>query len=318
MENKVNAPNGGEYYSGTEKVSVKNFAKALELEVYYEGRGELLLQSLNVSRPGLQLAGYFKHFDHARIQVIGKVEYEYLLSCPAAERQNNLDQLFSRDIPCIIFSRGLEVLNDVREAAEKYSCPIFRSDKITTILINDITIYQNELLAQTKVVHGVLVDVFGIGILIMGKSGVGKSEIALELVNRGHRLVADDSVIIKNINDQLIGKAPEKIRYYMEIRGIGIINVQQMFGPGSIRPEKGIDIIAELSPWEEGKHYDRIGNEDMYEEILGIEKLKIVIPVTPGRNIPIVLETAARKYRLKQAGYDAAKDLMESIFGDNN
>ncbi|MBQ7643291.1 MAG: HPr(Ser) kinase/phosphatase, partial [Clostridia bacterium] len=199
----------------------------------------------------------------------------------------------------------------------KYGCPLFRSGKITTVLINEITIYQNELLAPTKVVHGVLLDIFGIGTLITGRSGVGKSEIALELVNRGHRLVADDSVILKNINDQIIGKAPERIRYYMEIRGIGIINVQQMFGPGAIRPEKRVDIIVELSPWAEGNTYDRIGYEENYEEVLGIQKPKIVVPVSPGRNIPVILETAARKYRLKQAGFDASTDLMKSVFGDN-
>ena len=204
---------------------------------------------------------------------------------------------------------------ELKELCEKYECPLLRSEKITTVLINDITAYKSEALAPTHVVHGVLVDVFGIGILIVGKSGVGKSEIALDLVNRGHRLVADDSVIIKNINDKLIGKSPRNIRYFMEIRGLGIINVQQMFGPGAISPSKTIDIVAELSPWETGKGYERIGNEDVYEEILGEKILKVTIPVTPGRNIPIVLETAARQYRLKQAGYDAAAELMKSVFG---
>lgn len=298
-----------------ETITVAEFAKALELEVVYEGRGSITLSSISVSRPGLQLTGYFKHFDHSRVQVIGKAEHEFLSSPGKAAKLANVEELFSRDIPCLIFSRELSISDDVLNLAGKYKCPVLRSDKITTVLVNEITLYQSELLAPTEVMHGVLVDVFGIGILIIGKSGVGKSEIALELVSRGHRLVADDSVVIKNINDQLVGKAPERIRYYMEIRGIGIINVQQMFGPGSIRPEKGIDIIAELSPWEEGKHYDRIGNEEAYEEVLGIPKLKVTIPVSPGRNIPIVLETAARQYRLKQAGYDASKDLMNQIFG---
>ncbi len=297
-------------------VSVNEFAKALELEVLSAGRGEMRLESISVSRPGLPLAGYFKFFDHKRVQVIGNAEHEFLHSIGKEISKKNLDELFSRDIPCLIFSRNLEVGEDTLKCAEKYGCPILRSGKVTTVLINEITIYQNELLAPTKVVHGVLLDVFGVGILIIGKSGIGKSEIALELVHRGHRLVADDSVILKNINDQIIGKAPEKIRYYMEIRGIGIINVQQMFGPGAIRPEKSVDIVAELSPWAEGKTYDRIGNEEIYEEILGIDKLKIVIPVTPGRNIPVVIEAAARKYRLKQAGHDAAADLVASVFGN--
>lgn len=299
-----------------ESVSVKSFAKALDLEIVYEGRGEVKLSSISVSRPGLLLSGYYDHFDNSRIEVLGHAEHEYVAALCEERRNSVMEELFKRDIPCLIISRNLDFMPETIKFAQKYSCPLFRSSKVTTVLINDLTIYQSELLAPTEVVHGVLMDVFGIGILITGKSGVGKSEIALELINRGHRLVADDSVIIKNINDQLIGKSPEKIRYFMEIRGIGIINIQQMFGPGSIRPSESIDIIAELSPWEEGKTYDRIGTEDSYEPILGIDTLKVVIPVTPGRNIPVVLETAARKYRLKQAGYDPAKALMESVFGD--
>lgn len=300
------------------KVSVAEFARSLELEVVFEGRGEVPLQSISVSRPGLQLSGYLKHFDATRIQVLGHAETEYLRELGKEKRLSMIEALFERNIPCLIIARGLEFSEEIIEGAKKYNCPLFGSPKITTVLINDVTIYQSEILAPTEVMHGVLVDVFGVGILITGKSGVGKSEIALELVNRGHRLIADDSVIIKNINDQLIGKSPEKIRYYMEIRGIGIINIQRMFGPGSVRPDKGVDIIAELSPWEQGKNYDRIGINEQYEEILGINIQKVVIPVTPGRNIPIVLETAARKFRLKQEGYDPAADLMQSVFGDGD
>ncbi|MCI6444042.1 MAG: HPr(Ser) kinase/phosphatase [Clostridia bacterium] len=296
-------------------VSVNEFAKALDLEIVFEGRGEISLQSISVSRPGLQLSGYLKHFDATRIQVLGHAEYEYMREMQKDKRDAMIDALFRENIPCLIIARGLEFSAETINVAKKYNCPLFRSAKITTVLINDITIYQSELLAPTEVMHGVLVDVFGVGILITGKSGVGKSEIALELVNRGHRLIADDSVVIKNINDQLIGKSPEKIRYYMEIRGIGIINIQRMFGPGSVRPDKGVDIIAELSPWEQGKNYDRIGINEQFEEILGIKIQKVTIPVTPGRNIPIVLETAARKFRLRQEGYDPASDLMESVFG---
>lgn len=299
------------------RVSVNDFAKELELKVISKGRGEIVLSSISVSRPGLQLSGYFVHFDHSRVQVIGNAENEYLKGMKPEKRYKALEDLIKREIPCLIVSRGLEIFPEVIELCEKYDCPLFSSSKITTVLINDVTAYKSEVLAPTQIAHGVFVDVFGIGILIMGKSGVGKSEIALDLVNRGHRLVADDSVIIKNINDKLIGKSPVNIRYFMEIRGIGIINVQQMFGPGAISPSKTIDIIVELSPWEQGKGYERIGNEDVYEEILGQKVLKLNIPVTPGRNIPIVLETAARQFRLKQAGYDAAADLINSVFGAN-
>ena len=301
-----------------EEVSVKDFAKALDLTVAYEGRNTVKLQSISVSRPGLFLSGYTEHFDDTRVEVIGHAESEYLRGMDEKKRYKLIDKLLATRLPCLIISRGRDCVPEIYELAEKYGCPLLRSDKITTVLINDITAYQSELLAPTEVVHGVLMDVFGIGILIIGKSGLGKSEIALELISRGHRLVSDDSVIVKNINDQLVGKSPEMTRYYMEIRGIGIINIQQMFGPGSIRPSAEVDIIAELSPWEEGKNYDRIGTEDVYEDMLGIDVLKVVIPVTPGRNIPVVLETAARKYRLKQAGYDPAKALMESVFGSTD
>ena len=297
------------------EVSVKDFAKDLGLTVAYSGRGTVKLQSISVSRPGLFLSGYTAHFDDTRVEIVGHAESEYLRSMNAEKRHDLLDKLFGTRLPCLIISRGLDFIPEIYELAAKYGCPLLRSEKVTTVLINDITAYQSELLAPTEVVHGVLMDVFGIGILIIGKSGLGKSEIALELISRGHRLVSDDSVIVKNINDRLVGKSPETTRYYMEIRGIGIINIQQMFGPGSIRPSEEIDIIAELSPWEEGKNYDRIGTEDAFENMLGIDVLKVVIPVTPGRNIPVVLETAARKYRLKQAGYDPAKALMESVFG---
>lgn len=297
------------------KLSMNEFARALDLEIAYEGRGEICLRSISVSRPGLQMTGYLKHFDSTRIQVVGHAECEYFKELAKEKRMPVIDAIMSKNIPCMIIARGLDFSPETREAAKKYGVPLFKSPKITTVLVNDITIYQSELLAPTEVVHGVLVDVFGVGILIMGKSGVGKSEIALELVSRGHRLIADDSVIIKNLNDQLIGKSPEKIRYYMEIRGIGIINIQRMFGPGAVRPDKGVDIIAELSQWEQGKTYDRIGVNEQYDEVLGINVQKVVIPVTPGRNIPIVLETAARKFRLKQEGYDPASDLMQSVFG---
>ena len=297
------------------KVSVEGFAKELELEVISRGRGEFVLKSISVSRPGLQLSGYFVHFDKTRVQVIGNAENEYLVGLSKEKRYVALENLIKRDIPCLIFTRGMDVLEEAKELCEKYACPLLRSNKITTVLLNDITAYKSEALAPTHIAHGVLVDVFGVGILVVGKSGVGKSEIALDLVNRGHRLVADDSVVIKNINDKLIGKSPRNIRYFMEIRGLGIINVQQMFGPGAILPSKSIDIVAELAPWENGKGYERIGTEEVYEEILGEKILKVTIPVTPGRNIPIVLETAARKFRLKQAGYDAAADLMNSVFG---
>ena len=299
-----------------ETVLIKKFAEALNLEIVYEGRGSLLLNSISVSRPGLQLTGYFNHFDHNRIQLIGNAEYEYLLSMKENERDKNLDELFKRDIPCIILANNLKVLPSLLKYAKKYDCPFFLSKQITTVLAHELTIYQEELLAPTLISHGVLVEVFGVGVLITGKAGIGKSETALDLITRGHRLVADDSVVIKNIGENLMGKSPEKIQYFMEVRGIGVINVQTMYGPGAIRPIKTVDLIVELVKWDDKQNYDRLGDVKFKEEVLGVLKPKLTIPVTPGRNIPAIIETAARKYRLDEAGYDATQELLLRTFGD--
>ena len=296
------------------RVDVESFARELELDIVSKGRGEIVLSSISVSRPGLQLSGYFVHFDRARVQVIGNAENEYLNGMTPEKRYKALENLIKREIPCLIIARNMEVMPEVRQLCEKYDCPLLHSKKITTVLINDITAYKSEVLAPTHVSHGVLVDVFGIGIMIVGKSGVGKSEIALDLVNRGHRLVADDSIIIKNINDQLIGKSPKNIRYFMEIRGIGIINVKSMFGSGAVLPEKSVELIAELVPWDQMRDYDRLGDEKTCIDILGVQTQKLLIPVSPGRNIPIIIETAARKFRLEQLGYSAVDELVNSTF----
>ena len=299
-----------------EKVSVKKFAEALNLEILYEGRGDLVLNSISVSRPGLQLTGYFNHFDHNRVQLIGNAEHEYLLSMKVRERNKNLDELFKRDIPCIILANNLECLPSLLKYAKKYNCPFFLSKQVTTVLAHELTIYQEELLAPTLISHGVLVEVFGVGVLITGKAGIGKSETALDLITRGHRLVADDSVIIKNIGENLIGKSPEKIQYFMEVRGIGVINVRTMYGPGAIRPIKTVDMIVDLVKWDDSARYDRLGDIKLKTEVLGIMVPKLTIPVTPGRNIPAIIETAARKFRLDEAGYDATNELLTRTFGD--
>ncbi len=295
----------------TVNVSVEELAKELKLEIVSEGRGFIPLSSQNISRPGLQLTGYFEHFDHTRIQVIGMAEHEYVLGMEKSAATKVFNELFSRDIPCLIVSRGLSIPDEIKVAAEKNDCPIFSTPQITTQVINDAYAYLSRQLAQETMRHGVLMDVSGVGVLLEGNAGIGKSEIALELINRGHRLVADDSVIIRLINDKLVGTAPERIRNYMEIRGLGIINIQTMYGPGSVRMEKAVDIVVNLEKWDEGKEYDRIGDINLYEEILGVEVFKLLMPVSPGRNIPTIIETAARKFRLKQIGYDAAQELLE-------
>lgn len=298
-----------------ETISAKKFAEALNLEIIFEGRGSLTLNSISVSRPGLQLTGYFKHFDHNRVQLIGNAEHEYLLSMNKGDRDKNLDELFKRDIPCIILANNLKMLDSLLKYAKKYNCPVFLSKQITTVLAHELTIYQEELLAPTLISHGVLVEVFGVGVLITGKAGIGKSETALDLITRGHRLVADDTVVIKNIGENLVGKSPEKIQYFMEVRGIGIINVRTMYGPGAIRPVKTVDLIVDLVKWDDNHNYDRLGDVKYKEEVLGILKPKLTIPVTPGRNIPAIIETAARKFRLDEAGYDATAELISRTFG---
>jgi len=295
-------------------VTVDEFADQLGLEIISRGRGELVISDISVSRPGLQLAGYFEHFAGNRVQVIGNAEHEFLKCLAYEQKSNVLNRLFGSNIPCLIIARGLAADPSLIEIAEQYSCPLFRSTSITTVLIHDLMIYLNEILAPEAVIHGVLLDISGVGVLITGKAGVGKSETALELISRGHRLVADDTVIVKNNGEILVGYCPGKIKYYMEVRGIGIINVKNMFGPGAIRPEKTVELVAELVHWNELSDIDRLGDERQAVDILGMSVPKLVIPVSPGRNIPIIIETAARKFRLEEFGYSAIDELLSAAF----
>lgn len=296
-----------------ETVSVKSFAESLNLEIAYEGRKEITLNSICVARPGLQLTGYFTHFSHNRVQVIGRAEHEYLKAMKEEERDKNLDELFKRNIPCIIIANDLSVPKSLLQYAQKYECPVLLSKQISAVIVHELINYQSELLSPTQVVHAVLVEVYGIGVLITGNAGIGKSETALELITRGHRLVADDSVVVKNIGESLIGKSPNNIQFYLEVRGLGIINVQKTYGPGSVRLSKTVDMVVELVDWDEKREYNRLGTKQ-YEEILGIQLPKITMPVKPGRNIPVIIETAARKYRLDESGYDATAELLAKVF----
>ena len=297
-------------------VGLNDFAKQLKLEIVYQGRGRVTLATMSVERPGLPLAGFFDYYDTTRIVVIGLAEYEYLRTFSVEERREKLSKLFRYgEVPCVILSRSLVAYNELLEAAQSYGCPILVSPKETTDLMSDLYIYLNRLLAPSCSEHGVLLEVFGVGILLTGKSGVGKSETAVELIKRGHRLVADDSVIIKEIANELYGTCPEKIRYFMELRGIGIINVKSMYGSGSILDEKKIELVIELENRLLGKDYDRIGDKEESMEYLGISVPKITIPVSPGRNLAIIIEVAARKERLKRMGYDASQELIEQAMG---
>ncbi len=299
-----------------ETILLDSFCGDLGLEIVFAGRGRVTLSSYSVTRPGLQLAGYFKYFDSSRIIVFGNSEYEYLRDLSPDIRRERVKMLFSyKDIPCLILSRDLPVLQEIIGEARKTGCPILRTDKVTTAIMNDLFFYLNKKLAPQTTIHGVLMDISGVGILITGHSGVGKSETAMELIKRGHRLVADDSVIIKKVSDSLIGTSPEMIRYFMELRGIGIINVKNMYGSGSFLNEKEIELVMELENWEEGKVYDRLGEGTLYETILGVKVMKHVIPVKPGRNLSIIIEVAARNFRLKSMGYDAAQELIGRTIG---
>ena len=301
----------------TQSVMLDKFAYDLHLETVYTGRGVVTLASMSVERPGLQLAGgFFDYFDPRRILVLGLAEYEYLRTFAADERKNKVGSLFMHgEIPCIILSRDLPALPELVETAKAYACPVFRSPKMTTDLMSDLYIYLNRLLAPSVTEHGVLMEVFGVGILLTGKSGVGKSETAMELIKRGHRLIADDNVIIKEIANELYGTAPEIIRYFMELRGIGIINVKSMYGSGSVLDEKTIQLVIQLENWQQGKEYDRIGDEMSATEYLGIKIPKLTIPVSPGRNLAIIIEVAARNFRLKSMGYDASEELITRSIG---
>ena len=301
----------------TQSVMLDKFAYDLKLEIVYTGRGVVTLSSMSVERPGLQLAGgFFNYFDSRRVIMFGLSEYEYLRTFTPEERKVKIRSLLEHgELPCIILSRDLPALPELIEMAKLFSCPIFRSPKITTDLMSDLYIYLNRLLAPSVTEHGVLMEVFGVGILLTGKSGVGKSETAMELIKRGHRLIADDNVIIKEIANELYGTAPEIIRYFMELRGIGIINVKSMYGSGSVLDEKKIQLIIQLENWQQGKDYDRIGDEMSTASYFGITVPKLTIPVSPGRNLAIIIEVAARNFRLKSMGYDASEELITRSIG---
>lgn len=299
-----------------ETVMLDKFASDLGLEMLYAGRGIITLSSISVDRPGLRLAGFYSYFDIQRIMLIGLTEHEYMHSFPSEQRMDMIKKMFDcGEIPCVVFARDLPVLPEFMECARNTGTPIFRSSKMTASVMVDLCIYLNRLLAPSTTVHGVLMDVFGAGILLTGNSGVGKSETAMELIKRGHRLVADDSVLIKRIENELMGTAPERIRYFMELRGIGIINVKNMYGSGAIMTEKQVELVIELEPWRRDKEYDRIGGEANVESILGLNIPKLTVPVSPGRNLAILIEVAARDQRLKNMGYDAAQELIARTIG---
>jgi len=300
-------------------ITVKKFAEKFDLK---NNTPELDLEKLEIShsevnRPALQLAGFYDYFDKARVQIIGNVENAYMHQFADAERIGLLEKLISFTPPCIVFCQGIDPDQEVCDIATKYGVPIFSTDKETCNLESEAIRWLKVELAPRITIHGVLVDVFGEGVLIMGESGIGKSEAALELLKRGHRLVADDAVEIKKVSDEtLIGTAPEVTRHMIEVRGVGIINVKTLFGVESVKKTQSIDLVIKLEEWNKDKEYDRLGLEEQYTEFLGNRVVCHNIPIRPGRNLAIICETAAVNYRQKKMGYNAAEEFYSRIMAN--
>jgi len=272
------------------------------------------ITTCDINRPGLTLAGDFDFFDYEKIQVFGRGEYHYLLKIVNSNELQSIDNFFSYHVSCCIFSHGHEPPEIFVEKADAAGVPVLVSSLPTNVMTTRLSKILQDAFAPRTSTHGVLVEVFGVGILIVGKSGVGKSECALELVERGHRLVADDVVDIQSISDTLlIGSGAKLIRHHMEIRGLGIINIKQLFGVGAIRDTKQIQLVVSLEMWDAEKAYDRLGLDKAVYSILGVEVPLLTIPVRPGRNIPILIETAAMNYRLAKLGYDTAKEFNRDL-----
>lgn len=285
-------------------------------EKIYEAKriDEVLISTADVNRPALQIVGYYDYFDANRIQVIGKVEHTYLEQFPAEKRAELIAELFKKNIPCLVLTRGMQVLPEMAELAKKYDVTLLRTEESTSDFMSALISYLNVQIAPRRTRHGVLVEVYGEGILILGESGVGKSENAIELLKRGHRLVADDAVEIKRVSSKtLVGSAPDIIRHFVELRGIGIIDVKEIFGIGAVKDTESIDMIIHLEPWVDGKQYDRLGMVDEYTNIMGINVPSLTVPVRPGRNLAIIIEVAAMNNRQKRMGYNAAVELNNRL-----
>jgi HPr kinase/phosphorylase len=286
----------------------------LENVMNYEKSNEIKVISTDVNRPGLQIVGFFDYFDNNRLQIIGKVETTYLQNLTSLQRYESFDRLFSKKIPAVIITRDLDIFPEMIEAAKKYETPILRAKDSTSRFMSSLIGYLHTWLAPRITQHGVLVEVYGEGVLILGESGVGKSETAIELVKRGHRLVADDAVEIKKVSERtLVGSAPEIIRHFIEIRGIGIIDVKKIFGMGAVKDTEKIDMIIHLELWKENKHYDRLGLVNEHTNVLGINVPSLTIPVRPGRNLAVIVEVAAMNNRQKKMGYNAAEELNQRL-----
>ncbi len=297
-------------------VTISALIKKMNLELLTKeiNTDKIKLYHPDVNRPALQLAGYYEHFDRERVQLIGVVEFTYMQRMSEEQRLETYEKLLSSEIPCIIFSTNNCPGETFLKIASKYKVPVMLSDKKTSPLMAEIIRWLNVQLAPTISIHGVLVDVYGEGVLITGESGIGKSEAALELIKRGHRLVSDDVVEIRKVSDEtLVGSAPDITRHFIELRGIGIIDVKTLFGVEAVKNTQSIDMVINLEDWDKDKEYDRLGLEDHYTEFLGNKIVCHNIPIRPGRNLAIIVESAAVNYRQKKMGYNAARELYNRV-----
>lgn len=302
--------------SATYSVKLDTVVKEFKLEVIRGNTNyqETLLDIEDVNRPGLQLTGFFDHFDPKRIELIGLVEHTYLSGISVEARREVFEKLFSYPIPALIITRSLEPYPECMEMAEKYDRTILRTSETTSAFMSALIGFLKNSLAPRITRHGVLLEIYGEGVLLLGESGIGKSETAIELVKRGHRLIADDAVEIKRTDmKSLVGTAPALIRHYIELRGIGVVDVRQLFGMGAVKEQQNIDLIINLEHWRNDKVYDRLGVESLFTDVLDVQVPTLTVPVQPGRNLAVIIEVAAMNNRHKKMGYNAALEFTQQI-----
>ena len=295
---------------------LKDLADAFSLEIVHKATDfeKIRLTVEDISRPGLQLAGYFYHFEPMRLQVIGNMEASYVEKLTEAERAITYDRLFSYRCPAFLISRNRDVDPQMMEMAQKHDVTILRSKDATSTMVSAIITYLKSALAPSITRHAVLMEIYGEGVLLMGESGMGKSETAIELLKRGHRMIADDAVEIRRVaGDTLMGTSPELVRNYVELRGIGIINVAKLYGMGAVKAENEVNLIVNVVPWDNHATYDRLGLEDQYTELLGVKIPTYTIPISPGRNLAVICEVAAMNNRQRKMGYNPAKEFTEQM-----
>lgn len=304
----------------TYSVSLEKIIEVHELEVVYlpKDASDILITTSEINRPGIVLTGYTDYFDPKRIQILGWTELGFLLNMSDEERERALGYWLRLKPAAAVITRGLEIPDYFIESCKKYEIPLLKTEEETSPFLAALIAYLNSELAPRITRHGVLVEVYGEGVLITGESGAGKSEAAIELIKRGHRLIADDAVEIRRISDKtLMGNSPSNIRHFVELRGIGIIDARRLFGMGAVKPSEKIDMVIQLEEWDSTKAYDRLGLDNEYAKILDVKVPCMTVPISPGRNLAVIVETAAMNNRQKKMGYNAAKDLMVSLGMDD-